>query len=93
MDFKDGLVSQVPAGNIDVASTLLALEGLPTLGTEGRVLREGLNGGPDPTSVRTKSRSLTVSSSKDDYRGEVLVSEVAHQRYTDFSRRLGDPSV
>ena len=88
VDFKDGVVSQVPAGNIDVATTLLALEGLPTRGTEGRVLHEGLNGGPAPTSVRSKSRSLTVSSRKDGYRGEVRVSEVADQRYIDFSRRL-----
>ncbi len=86
VDFKDGVVSQVPAGNIDIASTLLALEGLPTLGTEGRVLREALNGGP--TSVHSKSRSLTVSSRKDGYRGEVRISEVADQRYIDFSRRL-----
>ena len=88
VDFKDGTVSQVPAGNIDVVPTLLALEGLTTRGTEGRILREGLNGGPAPTSVGSKTRSLTVSSKQDDYRGEVSVSEVAGQRYIDFSRRL-----
>ena len=70
VDFKDGTVSQVPAGNIDVVPTRLALEGLTTRGTEGRILREGLNGGPAPTSVRSKTRSLTVSSKQDDYRGE-----------------------
>lgn len=91
-DFKDGVVSPVPAGNIDVAPTLLALEGLATRDTEGRVLREALNGGPAPTSVRSKGRSVTVSSEDDGYHGEVRVSEVGEQRYIDFARRLNADS-
>lgn len=88
VDFKDGVESLVPAGNIDVAPTLLALEGLSTRGTEGRVLREALNGGPAPSSVRSETRSVTVSSEADSYRGEVRVSEVRGLRYIAFSRRL-----
>lgn len=87
-DFKNGAVSRVPAGNIDVAPTLLALEEVSTEGMDGRVLREALNGGPVPASVRSQTRSLIVADGRIPYRGEVRISEVGQQRYVDFSRRL-----
>ena len=57
-------------------------------GTDGRVLREALNGGPAPASVRARTRSLTVSDRRIPYRGRIRISEVGEQRYIDFSRRL-----
>lgn len=91
-DFKDGVTSRVPAGNIDVTPTLLALEGMSREGTDGRVLDEALNGGPDPHTVGFSRRDLVVSNRDHTYRGQVTVSEVDGERYIDQSRRLpADP--
>ena len=48
-DFKEHATSDAPTGNVDVAPTLLKLLGLPIPQTmTGRVLAEGLRGGPAP---------------------------------------------
>lgn len=88
VDWKDGVRSQVPAGNADVAPTLLALEGVGVDGLDGRVLREGLEGGPAPESVRSTTTELVVSTRDGRYRGRVTVSETGRNRYVDQARRL-----
>ena len=55
-DFKRGVTLGVPAGNVDIAPTILALEGLDTTGVDGRVLREALAGGPDEEQVPVQTR-------------------------------------
>lgn len=94
VDFKDGVTSPVPAGNVDVAPTLLALEGVSSRGTDGRVLAEALNDGPDPDEVTFERNDLVVSARDGSYRGQVTVSEVDGRRYIDQTRRLpADPSA
>jgi predicted AlkP superfamily pyrophosphatase or phosphodiesterase len=86
-DFKHGVTSPVPAGNIDVTPTLLALEGLRHRGTDGRVLREALTGGPDPDRVGFTRRQVVVTNRDHTYRGQVTVSVVNGERYIDQARR------
>lgn len=58
-DFKAGLVSQVPAGIIDIAPTVLATLGLaPLPRATGRVLDEALRDGPVPTDVGVQEREV-----------------------------------
>ncbi len=50
--FKTGIVSSVPSGNVDIAPTILSILNLPVPEyMDGRVIKEGLLGGPDPASV------------------------------------------
>lgn len=93
VDFKDGVISNVPAGNVDVAPTLLALEGVFPRGMDGRVLSEGLYGGPRPAAVPSSRQELVVTSRDGSYRGQVDVSVVEGRRYIDQSRRLATGSA
>lgn len=82
---KDRVRSHVPAGNVDIAATLLALEGVPTRGElDGRVLREALNGGPDPAKVpfRTEVVRTPVAGGAEAI---TQVSSVHGKRYVDQS--------
>jgi len=56
VDIKDRMRSAVPAGNVDIAATVLALEGVAVRDElDGRVLREALVNGPDPSRVPTQT--------------------------------------
>lgn len=88
VDFKDGVTSSVPAGNVDVAPTLLALEGIGSRGTDGRVLSEALYGGPNPRRVTYRTWELTLAQRNYGYHGLVTISTVGNQRYVDQARRL-----
>ncbi len=49
---RDGLRVEAPAGNVDLTPTIAALVGLADdEPTDGGVLREGLEGGPDEEQV------------------------------------------
>jgi arylsulfatase A-like enzyme len=87
-DFKRGVVSRVPAGNVDVAPTVLALHGLDTSGTDGRVLREALVNGPDQEQVAVETRVYATAASGGAYRALVQVSEVDGRRYVDKGWRV-----
>lgn len=51
-DFKTGISSSVPTGNIDLAPTILHLRGItPPDHMDGRVLKELLQDGPGPESI------------------------------------------
>ena len=59
--FKRGVRSAVPTGNVDIAPTVCGLLGLkPARSMQGRILRELLEGGPDPKSVRVEERRLAT---------------------------------
>ncbi len=59
---RSGLTSDVPSGIIDVAPTLAELLDIPWEGRrDGRVLREGLVGGPAPESVPVSFDEVEVS--------------------------------
>jgi arylsulfatase A-like enzyme len=86
-DFKPSVTVRIPAGNVDVAPTILALLGLDTEGCDGRVLREALRDGPDPEQIPVVTRLHTVESAR--YRAALQISEVDGRRYVDKSWRVG----
>lgn len=89
VDFKRGVKVQVPASNVDLTPTILALKGInATEAFDGRVLLEGLKGGPDSEQVRVKTRVLTTKTSQGRYKAAIQISEVGSQRYIDKSWRL-----
>lgn len=85
-DFKDAIVNRVPSSNVDIAPTILALQGLDASELDGRVLVEALEGGPDYEKVPVETK--TYVSEVDTYRAVIQVTEVGHQRYIDKSWRL-----
>ena len=89
VDFKRGSVIRVPASNVDIAPTLLALKGInDAQGLEGRVLREALNGGPDEEQIPAQTRIYTTETADGKYQAVIEVTEVEHQRYIDKSWRV-----
>ncbi len=88
-DIKDRLVlREAPAGNVDIAPTLLALEGLDPRVPDGRVLAEAFDGGPSERRMDVQTRTFTTRAG--GYRAAVQISEVdgRRYRYVDLSRRL-----
>jgi arylsulfatase A-like enzyme len=89
VDFKRGSVVQVPASNVDITPTLLALKGINNVkGLEGRVLREALIGGPDEEQIPTETKSYTTETVDGKYKEIIEVTEVEQQRYIDKSWRV-----
>jgi predicted AlkP superfamily pyrophosphatase or phosphodiesterase len=89
-DFKDGVTQRAPAGNVDVAPTILALTGVHDgLRSDGRVLREALEDGRNHVPVRTR----TFRTRAGNYRATVTVSETngGRYRYIDKSARQPPP--
>jgi arylsulfatase A-like enzyme len=87
-DFKRGVTVSAPAGNVDVAPTVLAALGLDDRdGMDGRILAEALAGGPDPQQVAVDTRTYTVRAGS--YGAALQVSTVDGHRYVDKSWRLG----
>jgi arylsulfatase A-like enzyme len=85
-DFRERATSAVPTANVDVAPTLLHLLGVsapPTMA--GRVIREGLRGGPAPAGVRVERRTETVTTPDGAYQLTAHVSLVSGYRYLDFT--------
>jgi len=81
---KRGVSVSAPAGNADVAPTVLALLGIEDrAGMDGRVLTEALADGPP--AVATASETHTVASGS--YRASLQVSTAEGRRYVDESRR------
>jgi predicted AlkP superfamily pyrophosphatase or phosphodiesterase len=89
VDFKRGSVMRVPASNVDITPTLLALKGINAVkGLEGRVLREALNGGPDEEQIPAETRTYTTETSDGKYQAIIEVTEVEQQRYINKSWRV-----
>ena len=84
---KKGIVAPVPAGNVDVTPTVLALLGIDgEAGLDGRVVTEVLEGGPDPEQVAVETRVHTAVAG--GYRAALQISSVAGRRYVDKSWRV-----
>ena len=87
VDFKQGAAVTAPAGNVDVAPTVLAVLGIDEgEGMDGRVLVEALAGGPDAEQVAADTRTHTVNAG--GYRAALQVSTVDGRRYVDKSWRM-----
>ncbi len=87
-DIKSGVRSSVPTGNVDLAPTVLALLGVPIPDTmDGRVLREALRNGPDPSDVQVITREFVAETSWDRGRYCMVLrrSEVDGTTYADFT--------
>jgi arylsulfatase A-like enzyme len=83
---KTGAI-RVPAGNVDVTPTILALLGVEeTGGMDGRVLHEALADGPDAEQVGVDTRVHTTEAGS--YRAAIQVSVVDGRRYVDKSWRV-----
>ncbi len=88
-DFKRGVTLRVPASNVDLTPTLLALKGITDAkGLDGRVLLEALNGGPDEEQVSVEVRTYTTETAAGQYKAAIQVTEVGNQRYIDKSWRI-----
>jgi arylsulfatase A-like enzyme len=85
--FKRSVKSWVPAGNVDVAPTVLALLGVgERAGMEGRVLREALADGPDPEHVPVDTRTHIAEAGS--YRAALQLSVANGRHHVDKSWRL-----
>ena len=84
--FKRGVTVRAPAGNVDVAPTILALLGLDATGCDGRVLHEALVDGPDPERIGAVTHLHTAEAGA--YRATLQISEVEGRRYVDKSWRV-----
>ncbi len=77
-DFKAGAVSDTPCGIVDIAPTVCHLLGMNNeTGFDGRILHEGLHGGPDSKSVKT---TFTIEGS-DTQRQPLQFAQVNGTRY------------
>ena len=84
---KRGVTASVPAGNVDVTPTILALLGLPReTGLDGRVVAEALEGGPDPERLAVETRVHIAAAG--GHRAALQVSTVDGRRYVDKSWRI-----
>jgi arylsulfatase A-like enzyme len=85
--WKQGLTIAAPAGNVDVAPTILALLGLDGADSvDGRPLAEALAGGPDPEQLPVATHTHVVQAGA--YRAALQLSTVAGRRYVDKAWRL-----
>jgi len=85
--FREGAISEVPTGNVDIAPTLLRLLGLPIPATmTGRVIEEGLRNGPSPASMRVEHSREQARSADGGYEVTANLSSVAGHRYLDFTQ-------
>mgnify|MGYP000100211310 CR=1 FL=1 len=82
-DFKQGVVSEVPAGNVDIMPTLCHVLGLGVPpGLDGRVLYEALRDGPDPARMPVERAQVTAET--DRLRQTLHYSVVDGHRYVDY---------
>ena len=90
VDLKRAATVRVPASNVDVAPTLLALMGidrdLPEF--DGRVLAEAFADGPDEEQVPIQVRTFFAETPDGKYRSALQLTELGRQRYIDKSWRM-----
>ena len=86
-DFRQGTVSNVPTGNVDIAPTLLHLLGMPVPPSmTGRVIAEGLRTGPQPSAIRVERRRERVASQDGRYEASAHLSIVEGRQYLDYTQ-------
>jgi predicted AlkP superfamily pyrophosphatase or phosphodiesterase len=89
VDFKRGVEVRLPASNVDLVPTIMALKGLTAdASLNGRVLREAFSDGPDEEQVAVDTHVLTTAAGDGRYQAAIQLSAVGHQRYIDKSWRV-----
>jgi arylsulfatase A-like enzyme len=84
-DFAQGKVVELPAGNQDIAPTVLALEGLALpQDLDGRVLSEAFR---KTSKAPVKGSSRRVQVSAGEFCAEIEVSHAGSSRYLNQARR------
>ena len=84
---KKHMTIAVPAGNVDVAPTILSLLGIDgATEMDGRALDEALVGGPDPEQLPVETRTHVVEAGA--YRAALQLSTIAGRRYVDKAWRV-----
>lgn len=87
-DFAQGQVIDVPAGNPDIAPTVLALEGLALPeAMDGRVLREAFR---KRTISAVESATQRIRVSTGNFCAELELSHAEGSRYLDLARRCDE---
>jgi hypothetical protein len=84
---KKDVTIGTPAGNVDVAPTILALLGIDGVDAmDGRPLAEALVGGPDPEHLPVETRTHAVEAGA--YRAALQLSTIAGRAYIDKAWRV-----
>lgn len=90
-DLKQGVIVNVPSGNVDFAPTFLRLLGIRAPASmQGRVLEEGLRGGPDPERSSVRPLQTTATTADGSFSQTAFFSIVrsggAEYRYLDSTK-------
>lgn len=86
---KNGVINNVPTGNVDIAPTVLHILGIQNAPVmDGRVLKEILNGGPEPESLPVSRQTESVRHELDSlvYRAVMERSTVDGHTYVDSTK-------
>jgi arylsulfatase A-like enzyme len=82
-DFRNGLTSDVPSGNVDIAPTILSILGLKPAGAmDGRVLSEAMKNGED-LKFETQTIDASRRFSNRTWRQSLTTSRVGSTTYLD----------
>ena len=85
-DLKAGVAIDVPSGNVDFAPTFLHLLGIDIPSSmQGRVLREALRDGTDPTAVAVETMDVRVENGDGSYVLTAVSSVVDGRAYLDYT--------
>ena len=85
-DLKAGVAIDVPSGNVDFAPTFLHLLGLDIPSSmQGRVLREALRDGRDPSVVAVETMEVRLENGDGSYVLTAVTSVVDGRSYLDYT--------
>lgn len=93
--FKTDLKITIPSGNTDLAPTVLSILGISSSEhLDGRVLREALILGPEPSTINWSQELFQAERSLADklYRQEISISRVGDTTYVDQGCAFIDPA-
>ena len=85
-DFRSGVTSDAPTGNVDIAPTVLRALGIdapPTM--TGRAILEAFHDGPAPASLAIDQSTSTVMNRDRSYNLTAHFSTVSGHRYLDYT--------
>ncbi len=82
-DFKSGLTSELPTGNVDLAPTILSILGInPPVKMDGRIISEAIRSGPTPKSEARNVNAIRKFPNG-TWRQHLTISQVGDTTYLD----------